>query len=71
MSNRSIVEFNHDFAHDIMRDQQGFIDALRFALGHSTEGNWKNLQRFGVTYTTTCHHSDERKVVTKWRGYEL
>lgn len=71
MSVRSIVELNHDYAHDIVRDPEGFIQALRFYLGSASEQDAEALQRYGITVAWKGHHSDERRVVTKYADKAL
>ena len=58
MSNRSLFEFNHDLAHQIESDPEGFVRALMFYL-NSGAGKWATgLQHFGLTYHGMRHHSD-------------
>lgn len=72
MSNRTIVEFNHDFSGMIDRDPEGFVMAVRALLRSGVNGNPENtrgtaiereLGRFGITTTPTAHHSEERRVI--------
>ena len=72
MSNRTIVEFNHDLWDRIRDDPDGFVSAIREMLNSGVNGNPENkrgvdlegrLARFGVTTTPTSHHSEERRVI--------
>lgn len=64
MSQRSIVEINHDFSHRIASAPQGRIEHLLLrALGSGSEENWKPLEAFGIRRVTQCHHSEDRRVV--------
>lgn len=64
MSQRTIVEFNHDCGHEIDRDPEGFLRALRHLI-NSGSGTRENeaLERFGVRVTPTHHHSVRARVV--------
>ncbi len=68
MSMRTIVEFNHDHAHKIANDPQGFADAVSRMLNNGfTDGPLgeeieQSLRRFGVRPTPTTHHTTERKI---------
>lgn len=72
MSMRTIVEFNHDMWGEIADRPDEFVAAIRLMLSSGVNGNPKNergndiereLRRFGVTTTPTCHHSENRRVV--------
>lgn len=67
MSNRTIVEFNHDLAGEIDRDPEGFLDAVRNMLNsgvnEAESGKRDNLSRFGVRTSPTHHHSTKAEVV--------
>lgn len=64
MSQRSIIEINHDqsFAY---RDGSAFefMILMRRALASGSDESWEPLRRFGITRITQCHHSEDRKVV--------
>ena len=68
MSSRSIVEINHDHAGRIERNRDLFMGLLERALSNSIHDNWAKLLPFGVRLITTCHHTEERKVIV---GKEL
>lgn len=65
MSQRTIVEFNHDFGGAIDRDPEGFVQAIRAMINGGATDRYANehLRRYGVTASPTCHHSGIRKVV--------
>lgn len=72
MSVRTIVEFNHDYAHEIERREGLFVEMLGIALSSGSAEDWDMLRlRFGITLATSCHHSDIRKVVVNDHDYEL
>jgi len=71
MSNRTIVEFNHDKAHNIEAAPEAFVAAIMEMLRAGVNKYPDNargvslddkLSGFGVTTTPTCHHSDDRAV---------
>ena len=67
MSQRTIVEFNHDYADLIAKDRDIFLHGIVTMLREgSTVGVIDCLNRFGVKVTSTMHHSDERKLVTQF-----
>ena len=71
MSMRTIVEFNHDYAHRIVEEPAEFASLLNLAMAGSNDRFWEKLERFGVRKAVMVHHSDERKVVTKFKEYIL
>lgn len=71
MSNRSIIELNHDFVHAIKESPDDFLELLVSALNSGSQDRWEELERFGVKYTATTHHSTAREVVMPWKEYVL
>lgn len=65
MSQRTIVEFNHDRGYEIRNDPAGFVAAIRHMLnsGSGCSDVADTLKRYGITVTPTCHHSTERRVL--------
>lgn len=64
MSVRTIVEFNHDYAHKIAQRHLDFMMTLDDALRTGDAKYWEHLrQHYGVIRHTQCHHSDERQVI--------
>jgi hypothetical protein len=63
MSQRSIIEINHDQSGRITSDPGGFLYLLTIALASGSDRSWAPLSQFGVTRITQCHHSEDRKVV--------
>jgi hypothetical protein len=71
MSQRSIVEFNHDFAHEIDDRSEEFIEMLTRALNSGSKESWENLYySFHVTRYVQCHHSAVRHVVVDDHKHE-
>ena len=75
MSQRTIVEFNHDLSFVICgggtTGSVEFSRLLGIALASGSRGAWKPLERYGIRRIVQCHHSDERKVVTQWGEYPI
>lgn len=71
MSVRSIFEFNHDYTHKIKGDPDAFLAALRTYLNSANEKNAEALEPFGMRLAWWGHHSDERRVVTKYADTSL
>lgn len=72
MSQRTIVEFNHDYAHklDGADDiRQVFARLVDHALRSGSKEDWEQLRRFGITRIVQCHHSDDRKVIVNRHEY--
>lgn len=69
MSNRTIVEFNHDLAGEIDRDPEGFLLAVKAMLNSGVTARESDkrdaLSRFGVRTSPTHHHSTQSEVVLK------
>lgn len=69
MSNRTIVEFNHDLANEIDKDPDGFVRAISEMLNsgvNETEcRRRRSLKKYGVTTTPTHRHSTEYHVILK------
>lgn len=65
MSNRSLIEINHDYLGEIERDPEGFGKAILAELCKSN-GRPRDL-RPGVRWFGLRHHSDKFKV--QWGGY--
>ena len=74
MSNRTIVELNHDFAGNIARDPDGFLRAINELLSYGVNDMDSRLrdtlQRFGVRTSPTHHHSTKAEVVLAHEGGE-
>ena len=72
MSQRTIVEFNHDLGRRIDEDPQGFVDAvremIRAGVNGNTSGTTEALRWYGVVTSPTHHHSDDAKVTLAARG---
>jgi hypothetical protein len=59
MSNRSLLEFNHDYAHDIADDPEGFVRALGRYLACADMETSSALERYGVRRVSIRHHSEK------------
>jgi hypothetical protein len=60
LSNRTIIEINHDFAHVINGERFEFCNALIEVLrSSSSEDGWAALERLGVRHIATGHHSED------------
>ena len=66
MSTRTIFEINHDMAREIERNPQSFLRDLDRYLGSASQENAERLERYGIRRAWWGHHSDERKVVSKY-----
>lgn len=64
MRQRSLFEFNHDFAEGIFRDRGAFIVALTGYLSSGDAEAAKELERFGLRFFSRRHHSDPFSI--KW-----
>lgn len=72
MSQRSVCEFNHDYAHYIERNPEMFCELLRRALAGGDKESWEELGlRFGLKRIIQRHHSDDGEVVLKFGKYRL
>ena len=60
MSQRTIVEFNNDYAHEIERHGEAFVAILKTALASGDDRHWEALKAFGITKGFQCHHSTKR-----------
>jgi hypothetical protein len=66
MSNRSLIEFNHDCWPAIEDDPIGFAGAvLEMSRAGGTPRAVDALERYGVTYVGTRHHSEKVSVEYK------
>lgn len=60
MSNRTIVEFNHDAAVEIIGNEAEFSRLVLRALGSDSITDWLPLERFGIRFGVAAHHSSNR-----------
>lgn len=68
MSQRTIVEFNHDFAHDVEDNAEEVGKRLRRAMSSGDPKEWEKLAQFGIQRVVQAHHSDKRSAIVG--GYE-
>lgn len=72
MSNRTLIEFNHDRWFKVQSDKDGFVEAiLEMLRAGGTPYVVDRLDDFGITYVSQRHHSDPVSVVYKHHKIEL
>lgn len=71
MSNRTIIEINHDLSVHIDMRPEAFITALQAFLASSNRRTSHALEEYGFNVIETVHHSTDRKVVIEDREYPL
>ena len=71
MSTRSIFEINHDYSYKVKEDPEGFLLVVRLYLSSTSKENAERLEHYGFKRAWWGHHSDERKVVTKYNEVKL
>lgn len=60
MSIRTIIEINHDLAHEIDTGRFEFCNAVMEVLrDSSSRDGWQALERFGIRLIASGHHSDD------------
>jgi hypothetical protein len=69
VSQRSIVEINHDYSHRIVSQNVEFGRLLGYALGSGSNECWARLEPYGVRRAIQCHHSDDRHAVVNKRPF--
>lgn len=69
MSNRTILEINHDYTHVIKADPEAFVAAILEGLRAGYPQAWEDAKRFGVTRYVMAHHSDERRIAVNGVEY--
>lgn len=75
MSNRTIVEFNHDLAGEIAKDPDGFLlaiqEMLRSGVNEFESETRIALSQYGVRTTPTHHHTTRTEVSMAHGPYEF
>lgn len=66
MSNRTIVEINHDYACEIERAPVNFVVLLVRALSSGEATDWEPLRHYGIRFGVMTHHTTRRSCVTKY-----
>lgn len=61
MSQRTIIEVNHDAAR--LPNDDSFCELWNRAIASGSPESWEPLRVYGITRITQCHHSEDRKVV--------
>lgn len=62
MSNRTIIEFNHDLWYRIDKEPNKFVAELLNYLRCADEDGRAGLRQFGVAVLATVHHSTDIRV---------
>ena len=63
MSNRTLIEINHDFAGDLERHPETLVAMLAFLRSGYWPGHDRRwFARHGIDIITTRHHSEPRKL---------
>lgn len=71
MSQRSILEINHDFSHELVDTGDRTFDSLLLrALASGSDESWEPLKAYGIRRIVQVHHSTDRKVVISGPGWE-
>lgn len=66
MSNRTLIEINHDFTHVIERHPEEFdCDIIRY-LCNADQSNAERLLKYGIRVFGMRHHSDAFEI--NWGG---
>jgi hypothetical protein len=72
MSNRTLLEFNHDHGFSIEDDPAAFVQTiLEMIRAGGRPRTVDALENFGIAYVGQRHHSDSCSVVYKHRKVEL
>jgi hypothetical protein len=58
MSNRTLLEINHDCSHLIGRSPEAFQRALRDYMGSGSKESARHLERWGIRVFGMRHHSE-------------
>lgn len=62
MSQRSIVEINHDFSYEIEAHPDVFAALITQALSSGSADDWKPLERFGFKRAVQRHHTERCRI---------
>ena len=69
MSNRTLVEFNHDRCYEIERDADFVVELLaRYMRGLDKDAKAELLALYGIRIFGTRHHGDAFDI--DWGGYK-
>lgn len=58
MSNRTLIEINHDFAHRVKESPEEFSQKLYRYLASASAENAADLRQFGIVRIGMRHHSE-------------
>ena len=72
MSQRTIIEVNHDMARVAPGDQATFMRLWNIAIGSGSTESWEPLERrWGIKRVVQCHHSSDRKAMVGSQEYPI
>ena len=70
MSNRTLIEINHDCAGNIDGDHYRFAQVIyRYLCSASTRGLEDNLERYGLRVIAMRHHSENFRIPERAEGF--
>ena len=70
MSNRTLIEINHDYGHAIARNQSTVCDLVGDLIRGGADAQvMAQLERFGIRVFGTRHHSDDFTI--EWGGSKV
>lgn len=69
MSNRTLLEINHDLTGTIAKDPENFVNLLRDYLNAPSDYNALELKHFGVTVLGYRHHSEPYQMTNGIQDY--
>lgn len=62
MSNRTLIELNHDFTHYVEGEPEAFARALAAYARSASKENAEKLERWGVKVFGMRHHSEGYRI---------
>jgi len=68
MSNRTLIEINHDYSHRIGDAPSKFATDLAYFLATGSDKDAEDLEQYGIRVIGMKHHSDGHTI--KWGGVE-
>lgn len=72
MSQRTIIEVNHDIARVVPGDVAMFTRLWNAAIGSGSKESWEPLERrWGIRRVVQCHHSADRKAMVGSQEYQI
>lgn len=71
MSNRSLIELNHDYAHRIVANSEEFLALLQEYLASGAVHEPYKLERLGVRVIGMKHHSEPHNIAWGYHKEEV